>query len=228
MRPFIGWSATVVITLGRSRMGSSRPLLSSPTGNDPAFPKLALLAPTREVLARPSARLSQRACCLKKLFTCQGTPCRRGQTVTGSGTGRAFRFGSPSQHTTDIFSRKLGTAGEKISENLSTLLSESAPVFVPMLCPFTLQRTIILRIRGCSFRKISLSTFQRTEICRLLSMPVRKIFLREAVSAQVIFKTLRSDRACKALSLGEVAAAVRLRIAGFGEGTPQQDSDGAE
>ncbi|WP_273433352.1 hypothetical protein, partial [Clostridium sp. AF02-29] len=98
----------------------------------------------------------------------------------------------------------------------------------PMLCPFTLQRTIILRIRGCSFRKISLSTFQRTEICRLLSMPVRKIFLREPVSAQVIFKTLRSDRACKALSLGEVAAAVRLRIAGFGEGTPQQDSDGAE
>ena len=44
MRPFIGWSATVVITLGRSRMGSSYPLLSSPTGNDPAFPKLALLA----------------------------------------------------------------------------------------------------------------------------------------------------------------------------------------
>ena len=109
--------------------------------------------------------------------------------------------------TTDIFSRKLGTAGEKISENLSTLLSESASGFVPCF---------------------ALSTFQRTEICRLLSMPVRKIFLREAVSAQVIFKTLRSDRACKALSLGEVAAAVRLRIAGFGEGTPQQDSDGAE
>ena len=42
------------------------------------------------------------------------------------------------------------------------------------------------------------------------------------------FKTLRGDRACKALSLGEVAAAVRLRIAGFGEGTPQQDSDGTE
>ena len=179
-------------------------------------------------MARPSARLSQRACCLKKLFTCQGTPCRRGQTVTGSGTGRAFRFGSPSQLITDIFSRKLGTAGEKIFENLSTLLSESAHGFVPMLCPFTLQRTIILRIRGCSFRKISLSTFQRTEICRLLSMPARKFFLRESVSAQAIFKTLRGDRACKALSLGEVAAAVRLRIAGFGEGTPQQDSDGTE
>ena len=44
MRPFIGWSATVVITLGRSRMGSNCPLLSSPTGNDPAFPKLAFLA----------------------------------------------------------------------------------------------------------------------------------------------------------------------------------------
>ena len=111
------------------------------------------------------------------------------------------------QFTTDIFSRKLGTAGEKISENLSTLLSESAPGFVPMLCPFTLQRT---------------------EICRLLSMAVRKTFLRELVSTQAIFKTLRGDRACKALSLGEVAAAVRLRKAGFGEGTPQQDSDGTE
>jgi len=41
-------------------------------------------------------------------------------------------------------------------------------------------------------------------------------------------KTLRGDRVCKALSLGEVAAAVRLRKAGFGEGTPQQDSDGTE
>ena len=30
MRPFIGWSATVVIALGRSQMGSSCPLLSSP------------------------------------------------------------------------------------------------------------------------------------------------------------------------------------------------------
>ena len=244
MRPFIGWSATVVITLGRSRMGSSRPLLSSPTGNDPAFPKLALIAhpsggPRKvarlcgkrrssamielsrlrgseryaacsdEVLARPSARLSQRACCLKKLFTCQGTPCRRGQTVTGSGTGRAVWFGSPSIYNGHFFS-KTWYCQRKISENLSTLLSESAPGFVPMLCPFTLQRT---------------------KICRLLSMPVRKVFLcwlREPISAQAIFKILRGDRACKALSLGEVAAAVRLRIAGFGEGTPQQDSDGTE
>ena len=241
MRPFIGWSATVVITLGRSRMGSSCPLLSSPTGNDPAFPKLTLIAypsggPRKvarlcgerrssamielsrlrgseryaacsdEVLARPSVRLSQRACCLKKLFTCQGTPCRRGQTVTGSGTGRAFRLGSPSIYNGHFFS-KTWHCQRKISENLSTLLSESASGFVPMFFSFTLQRT---------------------KICRLLSMPVRKIFLRELVSTQVIFKTLRGDRACKALSLGEVAAAVRLRIAGFGEGTPQQDSDGTE
>ena len=244
MRPFIGWSATVVITLGRSLMGSSCPLLSSPTGNDPAFPKLALLAHpsggphkvarlcgerrssamiersrlrgseryaacSDEVLARPSARLSQRACCLKKLFTCQGTPCRRGQTVTGSGTGRAVWFGSPSIYNGHFFS-KTWYCQRKISENLSTLLSESASGFVPCF---------------------ALSTFQRTEICRLLSMAVRKIllcWLRELVAVRAVFKTLRGDRACKALSLGEVAAAVRLRKAGFGEGTPQQDSDGTE
>ena len=163
----------------------------------------------REVLARPSARLSQRACCLKKLFTCQGTPCRRGQTVTGSGTGRAFRLGSPSIYNGHFFS-KTWYCRRKISENLSTLLSESASGFVPMLCPFTLQRT---------------------KICHLLSMAVRKTllcWLRALVAVRAVFKTLRGDRACKALSLGEVAAAVRLRIAGFGEGTPQQDSDGTE
>lgn len=62
-------------------------------------------------------------------------------------------------------------------------------------------------------------------------MAVRKIllcWLREPVAVRAVFKTLRGDRACKALSLGEVAAAVRLRIAGFGEGAPQQDSDGTE
>ena len=48
-------------------------------------------------------------------------------------------------------------------------------------------------------------------------MAVRKIllcWLRELVAVRAVFKTLRGDRACKALSLGEVAAAVRLRIAG--------------
>ena len=53
-------------------------------------------------------------------------------------------------------------------------------------------------------------------------------WLWELVAVRAVFKTLRGDRACKALSLGEVAAAVRLRIAGFGESTPQQDSDGTE
>ena len=167
------------------------------------------LTPTRDVMAHPSVWLSQRACCLKKLFGCQGTPCRRGQTVTGSGAGRTFRFGSPSIYNGHFFS-KTWYCQRKISENLSTLLSESASGFVPCF---------------------ALSTFQRTEICRLLSMPVRKIllcWLRELVAVRAVFKTLRGDRACKALSLGEVAAAVRLRIAGFGEGTPQQDSDGTE
>ena len=210
-------------------MGSSCPLLSSPTGNDPAFPKLAFLAHSHAGghgapfgLAITESLLSEKAIHLSRNTVPPGSNCYRLRH------GKGFPVWKPLSTYNGHFFSKTWYCQRKISENLSTLLSESAPVFVPMLCPFTLQRTIILRIRGCSFRKISLSTFQRTEICRLLSMPVRKFFLREPVSAQVIFKTLRSDRACKALSLGEVAAAVRLRIAGFGEGTPQQDSDGTE
>ena len=210
-------------------MGSSCPLLSSPTGNDPAFPKLTFLARSHAGglgasfgSAITESLLPEKAIRLSRNTVPPGSNCYRLRH------GKDCLAWKPLSTYNGHFFSKTWYCQRKISENLSTLLSESAPVFVPMLCPFTLQRTIILRIRGCSFRKISLSTFQRTEICRLLSMPVRKIFLREAVSAQVIFKTLRSDRACKALSLGEVAAAVRLRIAGFGEGTPQQDSDGAE
>ena len=210
-------------------MGSSCPLLSSPTGNDPAFPKLALFAHSHTGglgasfgSAITESLLPEKAIRLSRNTVPPGSNCYRLRH------GKGFPVWKPLSTYNGHFFSKTWYCQRKISENLSTLLSESAPVFVPMLCPFTLQRTIILRIRGCSFRKISLSTFQRTEICRLLSMPVRKIFLREPVSAQVIFKTLRSDRACKALSLREVAAAVRLRIAGFGEGTPQQDSDGAE
>ena len=210
-------------------MGSSCPLLSSPTGNDPAFPKLTLIAHSRAGglgasfgLAITESLLPEKAIHLSRNTVPPGSNCYRLRH------GKGFPVWKPLSTYNGHFFSKTWYCRRKISENLSTLLSESAPVFVPMLCPFTLQRTIILRIRGCSFRKISLSTFQRTEICRLLSMPVRKFFLREPVSAQVIFKTLRSDRACKALSLGEVAAAVRLRIAGFGEGTPQQDSDGTE
>ena len=185
MRPFIGWSATVVITLGRSRMGSSCPLLSSPTGNDPAFPKLALLAPTREVLARPSARLSQRACCLKKLFTCQGTPCRRGQTVTGSGTRRTFQLGSPSIYNGHFFS-KTWYCRRKNSENLSTLPSESAPGFVPMFFSFTLQRT---------------------KICRLLSMAVKKVF---CAGCGRWFQLRRFSKPCAAIELAKLCRWARL------------------
>ena len=192
MRPFIGWSATVVITLGRSRMGSSCPPLSSPTGNDPAFPKLALLARSHAGglgasfgSAITESLLPEKAIRLSRNTVPPGSNCYRLRH------GKGF----------------------------------------PAWEPLNLQRTNSLRIRGCSFRKISLSTFQRTKICRLLSIAVRKIllcWLRELVAVRAVFKTLRGDRACKALSLGEVAAAVRLRKAGFGEGTPQQDSDGTE
>ena len=192
MRPFIGWSATVVITLGRSRMGSSCPLLSSPTGNDPAFPKLALLARSHT----------------------GGLGASFGSAITGSLLPeKAIRL-----------SRNTVPPG---SNCYRLRHGKGFPAWEPL----NLQRTNSLRIRGCSFRKISLSTFQRTKICRLLSIAVRKIllcWLRELVAVRAVFKTLRGDRACKALSLGEVAAAVRLRIAGFGEGTPQQDSDGTE
>ena len=210
MRPFIGWSATVVITLGRSRMGSSCPLLSSPTGNDPAFPKLALLAHSHAGghgapfgLAITGSLLSEKAIHLSRNTVPPGSNCYRLRH------GKGFPAWKPLNLQRTLFLKNL-VLPEKKSENLSTLLSESASGFVPCF---------------------ALSTFQRTEICRLLSMPVRKIllcWLRELVAVRAVFKTLRGDGACKALSLGEVAAAVRLRIAGFGEGTPQQDSDGTE
>ena len=210
MRPFIGWSATVVITLGRSRMGSSCPLLSSPTGNDPAFPKLAFLAHSHAGghgapfgLAITESLLSEKAIHLSRNTVPPGSNCYRLRR------GKDFPIWKPLNLQRTFFS-KTWYCQRKISENLSTLLSESASGFVPCF---------------------ALSTFQRTEICRLLSMPVRKIllcWLRELVAVRAVFKTLRGDGACKALSLGEVAAAVRLRIAGFGEGTPQQDSDETE
>ena len=189
-------------------MGSSCPLLSSPTGNDPAFPKLAFLAHSHAGghgasfgLAIAESLLPEKAIHLSRNTVPPGSNCYR------LWHGKGFPAWKPLNLQRTFFLENLVLPEKKISENLSTLLSESAPGFVP-----------------CS----ALSTFQRTEICRLLSMSVRNIFLQELVSAQVIFKTLRGDRACKALSLGEVAAAVRLRKAGFGEGTPQQDSDGTE
>ena len=191
-------------------MGSSCPLLSSPTGNDPAFPKLAFLAHSHAGghgapfgLAITESLLSEKAIHLSRNTVPPGSNCYRLRR------GKDFPIWKPLNLQRTFFS-KTWYCQRKISENLSTLLSESASGFVPCF---------------------ALSTFQRTEICRLLSMPVRKIllcWLRELVAVRAVFKTLRGDGACKALSLGEVAAAVRLRIAGFGEGTPQQDSDGTE
>ena len=210
MRPFIGWSATVVITRGRSRMGSSCPLLSSPTGNDPAFPKLTLLARSHTGglgasfgSAIAESLLPEKTIHLSRNTVPPGSNCYRLRH------GKGFPAWKPLNLQRTFFS-KTWYCRRKKSENLSSLLSESAPGFVPMFFFFTLQRT---------------------KICRLLSMPVRKTFLcwlRELVAVRAVFKTLRGDGACKALSLGEVAAAVRLRIAGFGEGTPQQDSEGTE
>ena len=175
MRPFIGWSATVVITLGRSRMGSSCPLLSSPTGNDPAFPKLTLIAHSHTGglgasfgSAIAESLLPEKAIHLSRNTVPPGSNCYRLRH------GKGFPAWKPLNLQRTFFLENL-VLPEKKSENLSTLLSESAPGFVPMLYPFTLQRTIFLRIRGCSFKKISLSTFQRTKICRLLSIAVRKI-----------------------------------------------------
>ena len=191
-------------------MGSSCPLLSSPTGNDPAFPKLALFAHSHTGglgasfgSAITESLLPEKAIRLSRNTVPPGSNCYRLRHGKGFPVWKSLTL----QRT--FFLENL-VLPEKISENLSTLLSESAPGFVP-----------------CS----ALSTFQRTKICRLLSMAVRKnllCWLRELVAVRAVFKTLRGDGACKALSLGEVAAAVRLRIAGFGEGTPQQDSEGTE
>ena len=191
-------------------MGSSYPLLSSPTGNDPAFPKLMLIAHSRAGglgasfgSAITESLLPEKAIRLSRNTVPPGSNCYRLRH------GKGFPAWKPLNLQRTFFLENL-VLPERISENLSTLPSESAPGFVPMFFSFTLQRT---------------------KICRVLSIAVRKIllcWLRALVSAQAIFKTLHGDGACKALSLGEVAAAVRLRKAGFGEGTPQQDSDGTE
>ena len=184
MRPFIGWSATVVITLGRSRMGSSCPLLSSPTGNDPAFPKRALLARSHTGglgasfgSAITESLLPEKAIRLSRNTVPPGSNCYRLRH------GKNFLAWKPLNLQRTFFS-KTWYCWRKNSENLSTLLSESALGFVPMLCPFTLQRT---------------------KICRLLSMAVRKIllcWLRELVAVRAVFKTLRGDGACKSSAAG--------------------------
>ena len=156
MRPFIGWSATVVITLGRSRMGSSCPLLSSPTGNDPAFPKLTLIAHSHTGglgasfgSAIAESLLPEKTIHLSRNTVPPGSNCYRLRH------GKGFPVWKPLSTYNGHFFSKTWYCRRKNSENLSTLPSESAPGFVPMFFSFTLQRT---------------------KICRLLSMAVKKVF----------------------------------------------------
>ena len=178
-------------------MGSSCPLLSSPTGSAPAFPKLALLARSHAGglgasfgSAITESLLPEKAIRLSRNTVPPGSNCYRLRH------GKGFPAWKPLNLQRTFFQSMMALLQNFLSAN-------------------------------GHFDMIAL-TLQRTENCRLLSMPVRKIFLRELFSVHAIIKTLRGDRACKALSLGEVAAAVRLRIAGFWEGYCQQDSDGTE
>ena len=165
-------------------MGSSCPLLSSPTGNDPAFPKLAFLAHSHAGghgapfgLAITESLLSEKAIHLSRNTVPPGSNCYRLRHK------KDFPAWKPLNLQRTFFS-KTWYCWRKNSENLSTLLSESALGFAPMLCPFTLQRT---------------------KIHRLLSMAVRKIllcWLRELVAVRAVFKTLRGDRACKSSAAG--------------------------
>ena len=134
--------------------GSSCPLLSSPTGNDPAFPKLALLARSHTGglgasfgSAITESLLPEKAIHLSRNTVPPGSNCYRLRRGKGFPVWKSLTL----QRT--FFLENL-VLPERNSENLSTLLSESAPGFVP-----------------CS----ALSTFQRTKICRLLSIAVRKI-----------------------------------------------------
>ena len=186
MRPFIGWSATVVITLGRSRMGSSCPLLSSPTGNDPAFPKLTLIAHSHTGglgasfgSAITESLLPEKAIHLSRNTVPPGSNCYRLRH------GKGFPAWKPLNLQRTFFLENL-VLPERISENLSTLLSESAPGFVPMFFSFTLQRT---------------------KICRLLSMAVKKVF---CAGCGRWFQLRRFSKPCTAIELAKLCRWVRL------------------
>ena len=186
MRPFIGWSATVVITLGRSRMGSSCPLLSSPTGNDPAFPKLTLIAHSHTGglgasfgSAIAESLLPEKAIHLSRNTVPPGSNCYRLRHGKGFPVWKSLTL----QRT--FFLENLVLPG-KISENLSTLLSESAPGFVPMFFFFTLQRT---------------------KICRLLSMAVKKVF---RAGCGRWFQLRRFSKPCTAIELAKLCRWARL------------------
>ena len=186
MRPFIGWSATVVITLGRSRMGSSCPLLSSPTGNDPAFPKLTLIAHSHTGglgasfgSAIAESLLPEKTIHLSRNTVPPGSNCYRLRH------GKGFPAWKPLNLQRTFFLENL-VLPENNSENLSTLPSESAPGFVPMFFSFTLQRT---------------------KICRLLSMAVKKVF---CAGCGRWFQLRRFSKPCTAIELAKLCRWARL------------------
>ena len=187
MRPFIGWSATVVITLGRSRMGSSCPLLSSPTGNDPAFPKLTLIAHSHTGglgasfgSAIAESLLPEKTIHLSRNTVPPGSNCYRLRH------GKGFPVWKPLSTYNGHFFSKTWYCRRKNSENLSTLPSESAPGFVPMFFSFTLQRT---------------------KICRLLSMAVKKVF---CAGCGRWFQLRRFSKPCTAIELAKLCRWARL------------------
>ena len=113
-------------------MGSSCPLLSSPTGNDPAFPKLALLAHSRAGglgasfgSAITESLLPEKAIHLSRNTVPPGSNCYRLRR------GKDFPIWKPPSIYNGHFFSKTWYCRRKNSENLSTLLSESALGFVP-------------------------------------------------------------------------------------------------
>lgn len=145
MRPFIGWSATVVITLGRSRMGSSCPLLSSPTGNDPAFPKLAVLARSHAGglgasfgSAITESLLPEKAIHLSRNTVPPGSNCYRLRHGKGLLVWKVLHF------TTDIFCSKRRCLSRKIFAIHITTDIFSALVREISKNPPTLLRTVFL------------------------------------------------------------------------------------
>ena len=167
-------------------MGSSCPLLSSPTGNDPAFPKLTLIAHSHTGglgasfgSAITESLLPEKAIHLSRNTVPPGSNCYRLRH------GKGFPAWKPLNLQRTFFLENL-VLPERISENLSTLLSESAPGFVPMFFSFTLQRT---------------------KICRLLSMAVKKVF---CAGCGRWFQLRRFSKPCTAIELAKLCRWVRL------------------
>ena len=167
-------------------MGSSCPLLSSPTGNDPAFPKLTLIAHSHTGglgasfgSAIAESLLPEKTIHLSRNTVPPGSNCYRLRH------GKGFPAWKPLNLQRTFFLENL-VLPENNSENLSTLPSESAPGFVPMFFSFTLQRT---------------------KICRLLSMAVKKVF---CAGCGRWFQLRRFSKPCTAIELAKLCRWARL------------------